>query len=47
MRGGRSRTAADLSALVQAAGFERVRELPTPIPLQVGVLVARKPGQLS
>jgi demethylspheroidene O-methyltransferase len=47
MRGGRSRSAADLSAMVQAAGFERVRELPTPIPLQVGVLVARKPAPLS
>jgi demethylspheroidene O-methyltransferase len=43
MRGGRSRTAADLSALMQAAGFEGVRELPTPIPLQVGVLIASKP----
>jgi demethylspheroidene O-methyltransferase len=44
MRGGRSRTAADITALLQQAGFERVRELATPIPLQVGVLVARKPG---
>jgi demethylspheroidene O-methyltransferase len=44
MRGGRSRTAAELKALVQAAGFERVRELPTAIPLQVGVLLAHKPG---
>ncbi len=44
MRGGRSRTAADLAALMHAAGFEAVRELPTPIPLQVGVLVARKPA---
>jgi demethylspheroidene O-methyltransferase len=43
MRGGRSRTASDLTELMQAAGFEQVRELPTPIPLQVGVLVARKP----
>ena len=43
MRGGRSRTAAQLSALVEAAGFEDVRELATPIPLQVGVVVARKP----
>jgi demethylspheroidene O-methyltransferase len=42
MHGGRSRTAAELQALMETAGFERVRELPTPIPLQVGVLVARK-----
>jgi demethylspheroidene O-methyltransferase len=42
MRGGRARTAAELSALLVAAGFERVRELATPIPLQVGVLVARR-----
>jgi demethylspheroidene O-methyltransferase len=45
MHGGRSRTAAELQALMETAGFERVRELPTPIPLQVGVLVARKPAQ--
>jgi demethylspheroidene O-methyltransferase len=44
MRGGRSRTAAELMALMQLAGFERARELATPIPLQVGVLVAQKPG---
>jgi len=44
MRGGRARTAAELSALLIEAGFEQVRERPTPIPLQVGVLVARKPG---
>ena len=43
MRGGRARTAAELSALLVAAGFERVRELGTPIPLQVGVIVARRP----
>jgi demethylspheroidene O-methyltransferase len=43
MRGGRSRTAAELQALMQLAGFEQVRELGTPIPLQVGVLVAQKP----
>jgi demethylspheroidene O-methyltransferase len=42
MHGGRSRTAAELSALMQLAGFEHVRELSTPIPLQVGVLVAQK-----
>jgi demethylspheroidene O-methyltransferase len=42
MRGGRARTAGELSALLRQAGFERVRELPTPIPLQVGVLVCRR-----
>jgi demethylspheroidene O-methyltransferase len=42
MRGGRARTAAQLTALLQAAGFEQVRELPTTIPLQVGVLVCRR-----
>jgi demethylspheroidene O-methyltransferase len=42
MRGGRARTAGELTALLHAAGFERVRELPTPIPLQVGVLVCRR-----
>jgi demethylspheroidene O-methyltransferase len=42
MHGGRSRTAAELSALMQLAGFEHVRELSTPIPLQVGVLVGQK-----
>ena len=43
MRGGRARTAAELAKLVSSAGFEKVREIPTAIPLQVGVLVARKP----
>jgi demethylspheroidene O-methyltransferase len=42
MRGGRARTAAELAALLRAAGFEQVRELPTPIPLQVGLLVAKR-----
>jgi len=42
MRGGRARTAAELGALLHRGGFEQVRELPTPIPLQVGVLVARR-----
>ncbi len=42
MRGGRARTAGELSQLLVAAGFEQVRELATPIPLQVGVLVARR-----
>jgi demethylspheroidene O-methyltransferase len=43
MRSGRARTAAELSALLHAAGFERVRERPTPIPLQVGVILAQRP----
>lgn len=43
MHGGRSRSAAELGRLMQAAGFAQVRELATPIPLQVSVLVARKP----
>jgi demethylspheroidene O-methyltransferase len=42
MRGGRARSAGELAALLRSAGFEQVRELPTPIPLQVGVLVARR-----
>lgn len=42
MRGGRARTARELGSLLRAAGFEHVRELPTPIPLQVGVLVGRR-----
>lgn len=43
MGSGRSRTAADLAALMQAAGFENVQERPTALPVQVGVLVARRP----
>ncbi len=41
MGSGRSRSAAELTALLQAAGFERVRPRPTALPLQAGVLVAR------
>ena len=44
MRGGRARTALQLAALLRTAGFEQVRELPTPIPLQVGLLVCRRGG---
>jgi demethylspheroidene O-methyltransferase len=44
MHGGRSRTALQLQLLIETAGFTQVRELPTAIPLQVGVLVARKPA---
>ncbi len=42
MRGGRARTAKELAALLQAAGFDQVRELATPVPLQVGVIVAKR-----
>lgn len=45
MGSGRSRTAQDLAELVREAGFTDVRELPTALPVQVGVLVARKPGR--
>jgi demethylspheroidene O-methyltransferase len=38
---GRPRSAAALTALLQAAGFATVRQLPTRMPLQAGVLVAR------
>jgi demethylspheroidene O-methyltransferase len=43
MRGGRARTAGELAGLLEAAGFEAVRERPTPLPLQVGVIVAKRP----
>jgi demethylspheroidene O-methyltransferase len=43
MQGGRSRTAGQLGALLAEAGFEQVRALATPIPLQVSVLLAHKP----
>lgn len=38
---GRPRTAAELSALLRAAGFTQVRRVPTRVPLQTGLLVAR------
>ena len=38
---GRSRSAADLTALLHRAGFDRVRLLATPMPLQTQVLTAR------
>jgi demethylspheroidene O-methyltransferase len=41
MGSGRSRSAAELAALLRQAGFERVRPRPTALPLQAGVLVAR------
>lgn len=44
MKSGRARSVAELSALLQAAGFERVQALPTRQPLQCGVLSAWAPG---
>ena len=38
---GRSRTPAELTALLRSAGFAEVRLLPTPLPLQTRVLLAR------
>lgn len=40
---GRARTSAELAALVVAAGFLPPRAIPTRIPLQVSMLVARRP----
>lgn len=42
---GRARTAEQLSDLLAAAGFAQVRALPTRIPLQVRLLVARAVGE--
>ena len=42
MRGGRARSAAELTALLHQAGFAQVRERATPVPLQVGVIVCRR-----
>lgn len=41
MGSGRSRTAAELTVLLQQAGFDRVRQRATALPLQAGLLVAR------
>jgi demethylspheroidene O-methyltransferase len=41
MGSGRSRSAAELTALLHQAGFAQVRQRPTALPLQAGVLVAR------
>ena len=41
---GRPRTAAELTQMLQAAGFEAVRLLPTRMPLQTQLLVARCAG---
>lgn len=43
MQGGRPRSAGQLTRMVEAAGFEGVREHATPLPLQVGLLTARRP----
>jgi len=39
---GRPRSAADLTALLQSAGFEQIRLLPTRMPLQTGLIVAQR-----
>lgn len=44
MHGGRSRSATRLAEMLRQAGFTGIQERATPIPLQVSVLVARKPG---
>lgn len=41
---GRPRSAAQLADLLHQAGFERIRSLPTRMPLQAGVLTARRPS---
>jgi demethylspheroidene O-methyltransferase len=41
MGSGRSRSASDLGAMLREAGFDRIREVPTALPLQAGLLVAR------
>jgi demethylspheroidene O-methyltransferase len=41
MGSGRVRSAAQLAALIERAGFDRVRERPTAVPLQAALLVAR------
>lgn len=40
---GRPRTAAELTAMLHQAGFDSVRQRATRLPLQTGLLVARKP----
>lgn len=42
MGSGRPRSAAELTEMLEKAGFSRVRQLPTRIPLQTSVLVADK-----
>jgi demethylspheroidene O-methyltransferase len=42
MGSGRPRTAAELTDMLRAAGFRRIRRRPTRIPLQTSVLVAER-----
>jgi demethylspheroidene O-methyltransferase len=42
MGSGRARSVQELTALLQAAGFEAVRQVPTRMPLQTGLLLARR-----
>ena len=44
MGSGRPRTAVELTSLLREAGFTEVRQRRTRLPLQTGLLVARKPG---
>ena len=44
---GRPRTFAELRALLEAAGFDRVRRIATRVPLQTGLLVARAGSSCS
>ena len=41
MGSGRARSAADLATLLRLAGFDRIRERATALPLQAGLIVAR------
>ena len=43
MGSGRPRTAGEIAAMCRAAGFSRVRERPTPLPLAARLLVAERP----
>ena len=47
MGSGRPRTRAELTALLASAGFSDVRALPTHLPLQTGLLVARRASRAS
>jgi demethylspheroidene O-methyltransferase len=42
MGSGRPRTAGELAGMLENAGFRRVQQLPTRIPLQTSVLVAER-----
>jgi demethylspheroidene O-methyltransferase len=45
MGSGRPRSGAELSRMIQEAGFSAPRRYPTRVPLQTSVLAARKPGR--